>query len=51
LILKKSKKPLSKEKILNKVLEQRKVKPNTILLNLQNKKLFLKTESGYTLRK
>lgn len=51
LILKKNKKPLSKEDILNRVLEQRKVKENTILLNLQNKKLFSKTEDGYILRK
>jgi len=40
--LKASPNPLSKEEIIGKVLEQRKVKKNTILLNLQDKKHFLK---------
>lgn len=50
-VLKTAKKPLEKEKVINKVLEQRQVKPNTILLNLQNKKYFLRTSEGkYTIR-
>ncbi len=50
-VLKTSAKPLDKDKILGKVLEQRYVKPNTVLLNLQNKKYFFKTPEGkYTVR-
>jgi len=49
-ILKKAGKPLTKEEILKKVLEQRLVKENTVLLNLSNKKYFLKTSRGYTIR-
>lgn len=50
-VLKESKKPLEKATLVNKVLNQRLVKPNTILLNLQNKKYFLKTAEGkYTIR-
>jgi len=45
-ILKEEKKPLKKEEILKKVLEQRLVKENTILLNLSNKKYFLKDSLG-----
>ena len=47
--LSKSPKPLSKEEIVSAVLEQRQVKENTILLNLQNRKLFKKTGEGYIL--
>jgi len=50
-ILKKAGKPLTKEEILKKVLEQRLVKENTVLLNLSNKKYFLKASRGYTVRK
>ena len=50
-ILKEEKQSLSKEEIIKKVLEQRKVKGNTILLNLYDKKYFLKDSQGrYTLR-
>jgi len=42
-ILKEAKKPLSKEEIIQRVKAKRMVKDNTILLNLQNKKLFKKT--------
>lgn len=42
-ILKKSSDPLTKEEIVKQVLRVRKVKETTILLNLQNKKLFKKT--------
>lgn len=45
-ILQKAQKPLPKEVILSKVLKQRLVKENTILLNLNNKKYFLKTPQG-----
>lgn len=45
-ILKEAKEPLTKEEVLKKVLEQRVVKENTILLNLSNKKYFLKTPQG-----
>jgi len=39
-------KPLTKEDILNKVLEQRLVKENTVLLNLSNRKYFQKDSRG-----
>jgi len=44
--LKTSKKPLSKEEILKKVLAQRFVKENTVVLNLQNKNYFLRDNKG-----
>jgi predicted Zn-ribbon and HTH transcriptional regulator len=51
-ILAEAKTPLTLEEIIVKVKEQRVVKDNTILLNLQNKKYFLKTEDKrYTLKK
>lgn len=45
-ILKDSKKPLTREEILNQVLKQRIVKENTILLNLSNKNYFFKDTQG-----
>jgi hypothetical protein len=45
-ILKESEKPLKKEEILEKVLSQRLVKENTILLNLSDRKYFLKDSLG-----
>ncbi len=49
--LKEAGKPLSKNEILDKVLKQRLVKENTILLNLSNKKYFSKISEGlYTIR-
>lgn len=49
-ILEKSEKPLSREEIVKQVLKMRKVKETTILLNLQNKKLFKKIDkNSYTL--
>ncbi len=45
-ILKKSG-PMTKEKIIAKTIEVRFVKPNTIVLNLQDKKLFKKDENGF----
>jgi hypothetical protein len=51
-VLKKSKKPLSKKEIVKKVFEQRQVKENTILLNLQDEELFEKDKKGkYSLAK
>jgi len=44
--LKGSSKPLSKEEILKEVLKQRLVKKNTVLLNLQDRKYFLKNAEG-----
>ena len=42
---------LPKEKILEQVLAQRLVKENTILLNLSNKKYFIKDDQGrYTVK-
>jgi len=38
--------PLSKEGILEKVLETRLVKPNTVLINLQNRQYFVKDGDG-----
>ena len=37
---------LSKDEVLEKVLENRLVKPNTVLINLQNKKYFARDEQG-----
>lgn len=45
-VLKDSKKPLAKEEILKKVLKQRFVKENTVLLNLQDKAYFIKDIKG-----
>ncbi len=42
--------PLTKEKIIEKVMKERYVKPNTILVNLQNSKHFNKDKQGrYTI--
>lgn len=50
-VIKEAGKPLSKEEIVKKVLAQRLVKENTILLNLNNKNYFLKDKEGkYTIR-
>lgn len=45
-VLAKEGQALQKEEIISKVLEQRMVQKNTILLNLQNKNYFIKTEGG-----
>ena len=45
-VLEKADKPLSKEEIVKQVLKVRKVKETTILLNLQNKKLFKKVDKN-----
>jgi len=46
-ILKSAGKPLKKEEILAKTLEQRMVKDNTVFLNLSNKKYFLRNSDGF----
>ena len=46
MVLSDSKTPLTKEEILQKVSQQRMVKENTILLNLNNKKYFAKDSGG-----
>ncbi len=38
--------PLSREEIVEKVMRERYVKPNTILVNLQNQKYFKKNKEG-----
>jgi hypothetical protein len=49
-ILKKERRPLDKEELIDKVLRQRIVKKNTVLLNLSNKKYFIRTNEGkYTI--
>lgn len=45
-ILQSSLKPLSKEEIIQKTLEQRQVRESTILLNLQNRSYFLRDPDG-----
>ena len=45
-VFKETKKPLTKEEILEKVLSQRLVKENTVLLNLNNKKYFSRNPQG-----
>lgn len=51
-ILKKEGHPMSKEEIVKKVLEKRMVKENTVLINLQNRKIFDRVGDGaYTLKK
>ncbi len=45
-ILQESEEPLTKEEILEKVLKQRLVKKNTVLLNLSNKQYFLRDSQG-----
>lgn len=49
-ILQEAKSPLSRKEIVKRVLQSRKVKETTVLLNLQNKKLFNKVDKdSYTL--
>lgn len=48
-VLKEAGRPLSKDEIIKRVLEKRIVKPNTILVNLQNTKFFRKVAGEYTL--
>ena len=51
-LLRSSSKPIAKAALVSKVLDSRMVKENTILLNLQDSKIFIKNENGtYSLRK
>ena len=51
-MLREEKRPLPREEIVSKVLEVRRVQPNTILLNLQNKDVFTySADEGYTLKR
>lgn len=51
-ILKKEGRPMTKEEIVKKVLEKRMVKENTVLINLQNRKIFDRVADGaYLLKK
>lgn len=46
-----AKRPLTKQEIIDKVLAKRIVKPNTVLINLQNSKYFVKDKDGkYSLK-
>ena len=45
-ILSQANRPMSKEEIIDEVMKERNVKLNTILLNLQNKEYFDRTEDG-----
>mgnify|MGYP001766916859 CR=1 FL=1 len=50
-LMKDEQRPMTKENLLQKVLKQRFVKENTILLNLKDKRHFLKTSDGcYTIK-
>lgn len=50
-ILKESRRPLAKTELVSRVLSSRQVKENTILLNLQDSKIFSRREDGtYALR-
>lgn len=48
-VLKEAGRPLSKEEIVRRVLTKRIVKPNTVLVNLQNVKFFRKVAGDYAL--
>ncbi|MCD5396230.1 MAG: hypothetical protein LR000_00965 [Candidatus Pacebacteria bacterium] len=45
-ILKEARNPLTKEEILQKLLEQRMIKENTVFLNLRDRQIFARTEDG-----
>jgi len=48
-VLKEAGRPLPKDEIVSRVLKKRIVKPNTVLVNLQNGKFFRKVAGDYTL--
>lgn len=48
-VLKEAGRPLGKEEVIKRVLAKRIVKPNTVLVNLQNTKYFRKVAGDYTL--
>jgi hypothetical protein len=50
-ILEKSEKPLHRDEIISKVLKMRKVKKTTVMINLNNGKMFQKKENLYSVKK
>lgn len=50
-VLKKSGKPMTKDEILKEILKLRQVKKTTVMINLNNKKEFMKQDGGYVLKK
>lgn len=48
-VLKRNSSPIPKETIIKRVLNERGVKANTVVINLQNSKFFKKSGKGYTL--
>jgi DNA-directed RNA polymerase delta subunit len=49
-ILKKSKKPLTKDEILEQVFKMRKVKKSTVMINLNNSLHFMKEKNQYSIK-
>jgi DNA-directed RNA polymerase delta subunit len=47
-VLKEAGRPLPKDEVIKRVLAKRIVKPNTVLVNLQNTKYFRKVAGDYT---
>ena len=50
-ILSKSNRSLSQEEVMKQVLKMRKVKRSTIMINLNNSKLFARKDNSYSLKK
>jgi DNA-directed RNA polymerase delta subunit len=50
-ILEKSNRPMNKEEILEEIAKSRQVKKTTVMINLNNKKEFVKVDNKYTLKK
>lgn len=50
-ILKESGRPMTKEEVIEAVLKMRKVKKTTIMINLNNKNVFIKNNDRYVLKK
>jgi len=50
-LLSKSKKPLTKEEVLDEVMKSRKVKKATVMINLNNAKFFEKVDNVYTVKR
>lgn len=49
-LLRSASKPVKRDELITQVLSNRMVKENTIILNLQNARVFKKTDEGYTLQ-
>jgi len=50
-ILEKSQEPLSKEEIMERVSEVRQVKKATVMINLNNHQMFVRSDEGYSLKR